>query len=61
VLVDGFLVKSVDFRCLSHASCGGNLPGHLVKLGESAAGKEDLRSLTGEGTGTAPPIAPPPP
>jgi len=51
VLVDGFLVKSVDFRDLGHASCGGNPPGHFVKLGESPPGKEDLRSLTCEGAG----------
>ncbi len=51
VLIDGSLVKSVNFRRLGRASRGGDLSGHVVELGESAPGKEYLRSLTGEGTG----------
>jgi hypothetical protein len=51
VRVDGVPVKRVDFRRVGHTSCGGNVLGHMVKLGERATGKEDPRSLTCEGTG----------
>jgi hypothetical protein len=51
VLLDGFLVQSVDLRHLGDSPRGGDLVGHLVERLPGATGEEDVCPLAGEGTG----------
>lgn len=51
VLIDGLFVKGVNFRCLGDSSCCRNLFDHCIEFCSRPTGKEDLRSLTREGTG----------
>ena len=51
VLFDGLLVESVSLRRLRRSSCGGDLLGYRVELGNRAVGEEHLRFLARDDTG----------
>ena len=51
VLLDCLLIERVHLRRLGHSSGFGDFLGHCFERSQGATGKEDLRSLAGEGAG----------